>query len=536
MRRFLVITLLSVAWVLGGHTLVVHALSNDPKQFIKSDDTFYAYVKGGEKISASFLRANLDGTGGVRKNVTVTMDGPGIKQKTCTISNNVAVAKGCEFAPQTASTTGIWRIQFIAPADAKPYPEVHPVVRWGRNIFQWNVTVSDSKGEKHGRVWTDRYAIYQPSPAAYRGDFTYYYMSEDGYVYKSTEFGYNGVASVLSADAIGIRKNGECVSAYRSVEIVDTQYSPSFGTCGDIYKLFFEEPAGDLPTKATRWDGTEDWIHPSVSHPTLSELHFTADSSQDQQSGTISFFLHNFIGQYQIKIDTDNDGSFDGQGDVTMNEQMKSLSNGLQQIGFSGVDRQGQIIPRSQPIGIEINITKVAEIHLVAADVEGRSGGLELVRLSGDNAPTTRMCWNDTELAPITAAALMTTTVDGRDCPDSTTGIHGWNYGGGSWGDKRYIDDWIYASAKLDGSNKIVYSNSSEKTASAKHYNWLLVSLAAGTIVLLAIVAIVVAVILRRRRQPSVPIVPPPQPPGIQPMQSQDPSGQPPNSDDPDRY
>lgn len=517
---------------------VAHALSSDPKQFVRADDTFYAYVKGGETISASFLRSDIPGSGGARKNVTVTLDGPGVKQMKCTIPDNVVAGKGCVFPKQTAQTSGIWRIQFIAPSDASTYPEVHPVVRWGRNSFQWNITVSDSKGERHGRIWTDRYAIYQPSLAAYHGDSTLYYISEDGYVYKSTEFGYNGVASVLSADGIGIRQGDQCTSAYRSIEIANEQYSPSFNTCGDVYKLFFEEPAGDLPGKAMQWDGKQDWIRPSVNSPKLSELHFTPDGSQDQQSGTISFFLHDFIGQYEIKVDVDNDGSFDGQSDVTMNEQMKTLSDGLQQINFAGVDRQGQIIPRSQPIGIEINITKVAEIHLVAADVEGRAGGLELIRLSGENAPTTRMCWNDTELTPITIATLNTSAVDGRDCPDSTDGIHGWNFGTGSWGDKRYIDDWTYASAKLEGDNKIVYTNDTEKASGAKHNNLLVLGVVAG-VALIIVIAGVTMMIVRRHKQPPTLPPPPPQPPtGIiqPPAPPQYPGGQPPVDSDPDRY
>ncbi len=528
MRRLL----LAIVLMTVGATVVTvtssYALSNDPKQFIKADNTFYAYVKGGEKISASFLRAAIEGDGGTKKNVTVTLDGPEVKQQKCTIANNVAVGKGCIFTPQTATVSGIWRIQFIAPSDASPYPEVHPVVRWGKNLFEWNIDVMGSDGEKHGRVWTDRYAIYQPSSAAYSGDFTYYYISEDGYIYKSTELGYNGVASVLSADAIGIRKGDQCESAYRSTEISDTNFSPALGVCGNAYKLFFAEPAGDLPTKTSRWDGQEDWVRPNISRPSLSELHFSADDSPDQQSGTISFFLHNFIGQYEIKIDVDNDGGFDGQSDVTMHQQMKKLSDGLQQVRFAGVDREGQIIPRSQPIGIKVNITKVAEIHLVAADVEGRSGGLELVRLNGENAPTTRMCWNDTELAPLAREVLTTETVDGRDCQSSVDGLHAWSFGTGSWGDRRYIDDWIFASVELQGNNQIVYPEADAEEADAAQSNLPLIILAiVGGIVIIG--TVVAVVVLKRRKNKQLPPPQPPTPPSIITTgQDQPPSSSPP--------
>lgn len=535
MRRFLIAIVLSVAWVLVGHTLGVHALSSDPKQFINADNTFYAYVNGGETIGASFTRVDQYSTTvpTVTGTVTVTLDGPGIKQQTCSLPVNIPVGQGCQFATQTASASGIWRIQFIAPPDAKPYAQVSPTVRWVNDMFSWNITVSAANGEQHGRVWTESYALRQPAPASFVGNFVYYYVSEDGYVYKSTEFGYNGEASILSADAIGIRQGDQCVSAYQSIDTSNTQYSPALGTCGDVYKLFFEQPAGNLPTQATQWDGKTGWVLPNVSPPVLSELHFTADSSQDQQSGTISFFLHHFIGQYQIKIDVNNDGNFDEQSDVTMNEQMQSLSDGLQQIQFQGADRQGQIIPRSQPIGIEILISKVAEIHLVASDVEGRTGGLELIRLSGDNAPTTRMCWNDTNLDPLTDTTLMTPKPDGRNCPDSTGGVHGWLYANDSWGNNRYIDDWTYASANLQGNNKITYQQSLSDISKKVRNNFLLISAVVGILVVVIAAGITFAVI-RSRKKPLNTILPPPLP-GIQPSQTQDPNGPPPDSD-PNRY
>ena len=289
--------------------------------------------------------------------------------------------------------------------------------------------------------------------------------------------------------------------------------------------MFFEQPAGDLPVSATRWDGTTDWIQPNVSHPSLGELHFMTDKSQDQQSGTISFFLHNFIGQYQIKVDVDNDGNFDGQNDVTLNEQMKKLSNGLQQVHFDGVDKTGQIIPTSQKIGIEIVITKVAEIHLVASDVEGRTGGVELIRMNGDNAPTTRLCWNDTQLEPIslTDPTYTTPVTDGRSCPDSTGGVHGWGYNDSSWGNARYIDDWIYASAKLDGSSQIVYPEDAIANTAMAKKNWLLLALVVALFISAGATGVVI--VIRRRKnsrqlQPS-PTRELPQQPSAQPPENQ---------------
>lgn len=522
MRRLFLLSFVFTLFVVISSSHAVSAVSSDPKQFISADNTFYAYVKAGETISSSFARVDQNEPfDTVRGDVVITLDGPGVPQQRCVAPANVAIGQGCQFAAQTAIKTGIWRIQFTVPDSAKTYYEVSPVVRWAKNLFNWNITVKNTDGEQQGRVWTERYAIRQPAATSYIDDFISYYISEDGYIYKATNRGYNGQISTLSADSVGIRSGTNCVSAYQSSEVSNSKLSPALGTCGGSYKLFFEEPAGDLPTKATKWDSTTDWIRPNISRPTVSELQFTSDKSVDQQSGTISFYLRNFIGQYTIKIDVDGDGSFEGQSDVTLNEQMKKLSNGLQQVHFAGVDKGGQIIQPSQQIGIKIDITKVAEIHLVAADVEGRTGGIELVRLSGDNAPTTRICWNDTELAALSDSVLMTPTLDGRNCPDSVGGVHGWAYADSSWGNARYIDDWIYASAKLIGDNQIVYPNTKTAAVTQSQKNWQLVVAIVTAAVIVGSIVVVVIVIRRHRK--------PPQPPT--PVAFSD--GQPMNTDDP---
>lgn len=443
------------------------AYSPGPKQFINADNTFYVYVKAGEKLSASFLRfVHEEIFNTIRGDVTVTIEGPDIQPETCILSKDLSSGQGCRFEPRQATKTGIWRVNFQVPEGSNTFDQVSPTVRWTKNWFSWNITVMGEKGESSGRIWTERYALRQPPAPEYIDDFTHYYVSEDGYIYRAVTRGYNGQISILSADSIGIRKGKDCVSAYQSSEVSSKDFSPAQGSCGNAYKLFFEEPAGDLPATAARWDGKQDWIRPRIQKPTISELNFIPDNSSDQLSGYITFYLRNFLGQYQIKIDVDNDGSYNGGNDVLINQQMKKLDSGLMRVRFAGSDRSGQIIQPTRTIGIKVEITKVAEIHFVAADVEGRTGGLELVRINGENAPSKGLCWNDTELV-LLAVELTTPVLDGRDCRESTGGLHPWAYADESWGNARYIDDWVYASAKLIGNNQITYppkSNSESST------------------------------------------------------------------------
>lgn len=479
-----------------------HATTSNDKMFISGDNTFYAYVKGGEKIDVMFTRSSqIEPTDIPPVDVTVSLEGPGLDRRECVLPKAIQAGKGCGFSDVAAPKTGIYKIAFILPDTARIYSQVTPTVRWGANMFSWEINVSDEKGKKTGRLWSELYAVRQPYPAEYLTDLVYYYVSESGYLYKATYKGYNGQISTLSADAFGIRTGKTCQSAYQSIEVSSTKMSPSFGTCGASYKLFFEQPSGELPASAKQWDDKTGWVNPSVLRPEISDLKFTSDKSGDAQSGKISLKLRNFVGQYVVKVDTDNDGSFDDSQDVKFTRTIKKLADSSQEIQFNGINREGQQVSPSQPIGIKVQIEKTAEIHLVNADVEGRTGGLELMRLNGDNAPTTRMCWDDTGLDPLDTS-LMTKLVDGRSCPDSTGGVHGWGYNTGSWGDMRYIEDWAYASARVDGVTQIVYPEEDgpviAKIGGVK-VQTAVVTAGAG-LLLLIVAAFVTVIIVRRRR------------------------------------
>lgn len=495
--------LITAGLAIGSH-VSVSAIASDPKMFISSDNTFYAYAKAGEKISANFAKSNqVEPVGLGAHTITVAIDGPGLERRTCTIAPTVPTGGGCGFSDIVAPQTGIYRIDFSLPDNATIYDQVSPSVRWGRNMFSWEVVVKDSVSEKPGRVWSELYAIRQPNQSEYLTDLEYYYMSEAGYLYRATYKGYNGQISTLSADAFGVRQNNGCRSAYQSIQVDDTKMSPSFGECGGSYKLFFEQPAGDLPTVATRWDNKKEWVSPAINRPVIEGLTFTPNESSIAQSGTISYTLKNYVGQYEIKIDTNNDGNYDSTDDIKITHKLDALTSEKQEITFDGTNGDGQPIAKSQEIGIKVDIAKVAEIHLVSADVEGRTGGIELVRLSGDNAPTYRICWNDTQLKRLSANNLETPKLDGRDCPSSQKGVHGWLYATDSWGDARYIDNWIYALARVDGTSEIHYPEQSGIVADIAGNRQQRQVIAIGLIVVVAVlvgVGVFVGVKIRKHR------------------------------------
>ncbi len=474
--------------------LPAEALASNPKTPISGDNIFYAYVVSGEKVNVGFVKLDQpEPTGIAQQPVTVAVDAPGAASQSCVIPANVAVGGSCGFSGLTAPKTGIWKIAFTLPANAHIHPEVASSVHWGGNHFNWNINISDSTGEKKGRVWSELYAIRQPAPAANKADFTLYYESEDGYLYRATYRGYNGQLSTLSADAFGVVKKDTCVAAYQSILSANqTTMTPSFGTCGGSYKLFFEQPSDDLPQTAARWDSKQEWVRPAVDRPVVEGLKFTPDNNPDVQSGTITYNLKNFIGQYDVKIDTNADGNYDSADDIILHRQVKDLkSAGVQTIKFSGNDHSTNPIPRTQHMKIKISIAKAAEIHLVSGDVEGREGGIELVRLSGDNVPSSNVCWNDTFLDPIPGGVDTKLELDGTTCPESTGGVHAWKYSEDesvTWGNARYIDDWAYTSAKVDGTSEIEYPNQQAITEAAAKRNMNLGIIIAVSIIFVGLV------------------------------------------------
>lgn len=474
----------------------VGAVKSDPKMFVSGDNTFYVYAKSGEKLSAYFTKSSqVEPLGLPSEDIKVTLTGPDAAAQTCVLAKSLAPGQGCGFRDVVVPKTGVWKIEFSLPSSAQLYPQVSPTVRWGRNMFSWDISVKDATGEKAGRLWSELYAVRQPIDPQYVTDLQYYYISESGYLYRATYKGFNGQIATFSADAFGIREGKSCASAYQSIEVTDTRMTPSFGECGGSYKLFFEQPSGDLPASAARWDGESDWVRPRVSRPVAGDLRFTpTESIDDALSGTIRFTLKNYVGQFNVRIDTNNDGNYEAREDVKIVHRINKLDSGDQVVEFNGLDGFGEPIARDQRIGIKIDITKTAEIHLVNADVEGRTGGIELVRLSGANAPSARMCWNDTSLAPV-AEALMTKTLDGRNCPQSTGGVHGWAYGTGAWGDVRYIDDWAYAAADVDGTVELKYPAENEAAAVADSANknmGMIAAASAGIIVTIVVVALII--------------------------------------------
>lgn len=414
---------------------------------IRQANIFYAYVGAGETLSASFDQW-AGSSGGVAS--TVIISRPGAAPVNCVIPVGATAGMGCDFNNLTAATPGIWSISYAPAGNVQ-----------GRYVT-WEIDVRADGVDIPGRVWSEGLWLAQGSPDLPETDFPLYYQSVYGDQYRAMYFGFNGIDSYFAANAIGLREAPSCESYYQSAG--GAPYSGSGTDCGPIYKIFFDEPAADLPASATRFDGATDWILNPIVEPELSNLAFTSGAGTTQ-AGTITFDVENFVGNMVIQIDANGNGLYDDPEDLTI-PYASIDSNGS--YAFDGVDGLGNVVPSGQEINVRAAIDRAGEIHFVNTDVESRSGGIQVESRRGPDAGNTTLYWDDTFINTQQAQRCsgLIGAVSALDGVDSAGGVHGWGFCPvkadsnpndgvrGSYGDRRNIQEWTYR--KVDVSIAVV--------------------------------------------------------------------------------
>lgn len=332
----------------------------------------------------------------------------------------------------------------------------------------WHIRVLDSGGnEIPGRIWAEQWAFGNTGFGT--RNFTVHYLSEFGGLYQATFRGHRGWAFRIRATNRGVMFNdGSCLSAYRSVPIAGSIEAGAGGVpeingddylldspeCRELglvrYRAFYgEAPAADLPESTTNWaDGRTEqtWVYPDYQSPVISDVAFTRDGLSNV--GTFSGELSGQSGTLRLMLDLNNDGDFD---DAVDRIDEFAVGLGAFEYDWDGLDGNGDAVAIGQDFAVRIELAGEAEIHFIDDDVEGRTGGIEVIRLNGPDAPDTHINWDDSYLPPIRRTS--TSPLTGTQV-DSTGGAHAWPFDGDGWGNSRVIDDWMYvypsAAADLD--------------------------------------------------------------------------------------
>ncbi|MCW4458963.1 hypothetical protein [Microbacterium sp. MPKO10] len=409
-----------------------HAASTPGQSQIHSSNTFFAYMKAGESLAVD-IEPTVTGV-----DPTVAVTSP----EGASLGGN---------GTYTASSDGIFT---VATNSGGQFNEGS----------RWEITVSAGGTEQTGRIWVERYTMNQFADETL-GELPIWMVNNSGYVYSVILRDFNGINSVIEADSVGNAVSGEdCATPlYASIELEDVTGS----SCGESYRLFFEEPDGELPESAQSAAGVVP-VKPALLEADdliISDLEFAPSGSVATSSGTLTWTAPaRYSGAYSLDIDTNGNGLYDDDVDRTI--RMGADGSGSQTgFEFDGRDAAGTLIDACTPINVRVHFDRLGEIHLRHNDVEART--LEVTRLNGAGSPDARLYWDDTGLTE--GRANSTPQIDGRAGVESVGGVHGWAYDINSWGNERVIDDWSYLPIDQTAADLVIAGRclSIEKTSDA---------------------------------------------------------------------
>ena len=392
-------------------------------------DVFYVYVKKGEYLWYQFIGNQPDyvtDNHGNTVNMTSWQGG---------------------MASSYASRDNIFQVHYT--------PYIDRNNQYSDNQFFWNVqAVSHDDHTIYGRVWANKVFVGQresfnwnnpstPHPNSI-GDFSLTAVSPTGYQYQITAREYGGIQSVIAATSSGINKivseNGQdyCKPTYKSYDNWYVSYGSGYDgylptgeesgywvnhyrenyKCGQLYKLFFDTPAADLPKSIVPSIGV-------IPTPTVE--------------------VHNKTQAVISNLDRFTTYTFSANGKETPLQGYETT--------IVNIDTNG-------PVQWTLKANSGNEIHLMLSDVE-MLGGLTIKALNGTSAGNATVYWDDRNL--ITCRYVKNTHTPWEALrgvnSDTPSGAHGWSVNNrnpelnpncklkdaATHGDGRIIDTWAHS-------------------------------------------------------------------------------------------
>ncbi|MFT4298060.1 MAG: hypothetical protein QM597_00240, partial [Aeromicrobium sp.] len=464
-RRTAAVTLLSLVGMLLWPVSSATAVTNPNGSSSLGGSTYYAYVGPGETLDFAWWRTNNSAA------VDIRVTAPdGTTAQTC----SVAATATCSGTDLTGE--GVWTLEEIPDETSSGYVPSTFLRPATNSYFRWTIEVHDaSDAEISGRVWTDAYIAYDSTViGGGNRNLDFWAVTEFGAVWQLGLRSFTGGGWNIDASAFGIVESGTCAPSYSSTDTIGSntaryqQADPE--QCGDPYWLFFEEPDSDLPSSATAGvpgsNGTTTTMNvlPDYAPPAVSDIAYDSTTGASR-AGTFSWNLERFTGTYELRLDTDGNGSFDDDVDVTA---PISGSSGTATYNWNGLDGEGNAVDFCQDISAEVRIQHTDEFHVVLADVEGLAAGMIVNQLAGSEPGENKLYWDDSELTG-TRTTTVTPATSSLDGTDSSSGTSRWANGSNPWGNGRALDRWSYSDVEIAEQASFTpdCSLSVEKTSSA---------------------------------------------------------------------
>ncbi|MES2628751.1 MAG: hypothetical protein V4616_07255 [Bacteroidota bacterium] len=325
--------------------------------------------------------------------------------------------------PVGAGEEGIWEVSFIAPNAAATSDPTNPVLldAWTQENSYWiaafdiSVKVPSALPFTNGRMYANVFnAIMGGATLPFTGTFRV--LTPDGYVYNWALNTISGLNFCFFANSKGIR-NGFGDPSYLSNNAIFTSPDVHDPRTADVanditHKIFFNDPAADLPGTTVIAGGGTTWLRNSPLVPTIADYTFTGMEGTRNIMGTTPLgghfaFTANLYGKYTIQIDINRNGNYTDPIDRIMTG---ITMFGANKIYWDGKDGLGNAVAASTtPVtAIVSNTLFSGEIHFPLFDVENNPNGMVITRASGPGSPTDVVHWDDTFLSGTGTAAMAT--------------------------------------------------------------------------------------------------------------------------------
>lgn len=408
------------------------AVTPDIKKFlggeafaVQTGTTFYAWTGADESVDVGFVRADVDADVDADGIVSV-IDPQGQDHGECTIKHD-GKAEPCEFAKLSSSEPGVWRIEYRSEGDGRGVPA------------NWDIAVTAGGKSVSGRVWTDRYLVYQdPGPGA-RIDL--YYLSELGFQYRAVYRGYNGVWSQFEAGVAGITRADTCEPINHSTGGMKGDFNTDLAACG-LYKVFFDEPSADLPESAPVAGGDSTWLLSPVREADLGAVEYQP-AEPHSVNGQFLVTVTDHQGTITVDLDLNGDGDFGDDVDRTITWGVSVVGTSQVAVPWDGLAGNEKPVRNNRDFNVRAAIDRVGTIYFVNSDVEGRSGGIEVEYLNGPAAGDRMVYWDDAPDPDKEDSADQSGKID------SLGGARSWDFGTNSWGSDRRIQEWAFAAVDI---------------------------------------------------------------------------------------
>jgi gliding motility-associated-like protein/uncharacterized repeat protein (TIGR01451 family) len=366
--------------------------------------------------------------------------------------------------PVLAGQEGVWEIDFIsqsggAAAGGNPVP-VPSNANWsqpgGQYITAFDVSVRNVTNTAFltGRVFTNVFTgILGTFDVGFNGVFKV--LTKDGYQYTLDNNGQAGNGFSFFVNNKGFR-DASGAPSYKSVNTIVNPniHDPRLpDTNSDVsHKIFFNDPASDLPSAANIPGGGTTWLLDPPLVPTLTNVAFNGAEGSANRMGTnplgaVFSFNANKNGSYIISVDVNKNGVFT---DAIDRKLTGTVNAGANQVLWDGLDGFGTKVPSSgaTPYSANLNIVLYGgEVHFPFFDVERNVNGLKLTRTNGFASPDNSVYWDDT---PVDINGTPSNPLKNISGLNSFVNGHKWGTSGAGpteFGDETGLDTWSYISA-----------------------------------------------------------------------------------------